>query len=60
MQVNLVNGYRARLPLSRFPPLARASTEQRDDWKLEGAGSAVRWTSLDLTLTREQLLDSHG
>ncbi len=44
------------LPLKRYPTLAKATAEQRDQWELIGDGAGVRWEDLDLDLCVQALV----
>ena len=39
------------VPLHRYPTLAGATANQRNDWELIGRGAAIHWPSLDLDLS---------
>lgn len=58
MVLILANGHRAKIALSRFPALARALPQQREQWQLHNGGGQVHWPSLSLTLTKQQLLEA--
>jgi hypothetical protein len=47
MYVTLRNGDTISAPLARFPRLLRGSTEQRNEWRVIGAGDGIRWPLLD-------------
>lgn len=56
MVLTLANGHRSKLPLSRFPQLARADVQARERWQLMEAGAQVHWPTLGLTLSKVELL----
>lgn len=56
MVFTLASGHRSKLPLSRFPQLARADLQARERWQLVEAGAQVHWPLLELTLTKTELL----
>lgn len=39
------------VPLRRYPALLRATTAERNAWKLIGPGKAIHWPKLDLDLS---------
>lgn len=47
MYVTLRNGDQISTPLTRFPRLLRGTTEQRNTWRVIGAGDGIRWPLLD-------------
>lgn len=47
MYVTLRNGDQVSTPLNRFPRLLRGTTEQRNTWRMIGAGDGIRWPLLD-------------
>ena len=49
------DGYRLKVPLSRFPPLARADAEARRGFKVASDKQSVSWSSLSLTVQLTEL-----
>ncbi len=47
MHVTLRNGERVSAPLNRFPRLLRGTVEQRNTWRVIGAGDGIHWPLLD-------------
>jgi hypothetical protein len=56
LQVVLADGREISAPLSWFPRLISASEEQRNDWRLIGAGEGVRWPAIDEDISVASLL----
>src|SRR5438309_1710147 len=54
--VALRDGREIHVPLRLFPTLRRATTAQREDWEMMGAGQAFHWRQLDLDLSVEGLI----
>ncbi|MDA8146891.1 MAG: DUF2442 domain-containing protein [Thermaerobacter sp.] len=44
---NLSNGGKLLFPLSDFPRLGRASSEERNGWELLYGGESIRWETID-------------
>ena len=47
MYVTLRSGDRVSTPLNRFPRLLRGTAQQRNTWRVIGAGDGIRWPLLD-------------
>lgn len=47
MYVTLRNGSQVSTPLDRFPRLLRGTKEERNVWRVVGAGDGIRWPLLD-------------
>ena len=51
-----VNGSSVSVALTRYPRLQKATTAQRNKWRLVGKGFGIHWESLDEDLSVENLL----
>ena len=56
MSVDLLDGRTIVVPLAWYPRLLDASPEQRQKWKLSGAGFGIHWPDIDEDLSTEGLL----
>ena len=56
LAVDLEDGRTIIVPLAWYPRLLDASTEQRNHWKVAGAGYGIHWPELDEDLSTEGLL----
>ena len=56
MSVDLLDGRTIVVPLAWYPRLLDASPEQRQNWKLSGAGFGIHWPDIDEDLCTEGLL----
>jgi hypothetical protein len=56
LTVDLMDGRTITVPLARYPRLLRATPEQRDRWKVAGAGYGIHWPDLDEDLSTEGLV----
>ncbi|MGF1601500.1 MAG: DUF2442 domain-containing protein [Thermosynechococcaceae cyanobacterium] len=54
--VDLVDGRSLVIPLSWYPRLLNASSEERQNWQLLGDGYAIEWPDLDEHIGIEGLL----
>ena len=54
--VRFEDGRELSVPLKWFPRLARASAQQRAEWRLIGGGIGVHWFLLDEDISVENLL----
>jgi len=54
--VALADGRRLAVPLSWFPRLAAATSEQRAHWELMGGGRGIHWPAIDEDLSVDGLL----
>jgi hypothetical protein len=54
--VSLRDGRKISVPLSWYPRLLNATSAQRSNWKLAGAGYGIHWPELDEDLSTEGLL----
>lgn len=56
LSVSLKDGRTIAVPLTWYPKLLHASKEQRNNWKIAGAGYGIHWPDLDEDLSTEGLL----
>jgi len=56
LSVSLRDGRTITVPLGWYPKLLHASKEQRNNWKIAGAGYGIHWPDLDEDLSTEGLL----
>ena len=56
LAVDLLDGRTIIVPLVWYPSLLEASPEQRQNWKISGAGYGIHWPDLDEDLSTEGLL----
>lgn len=56
MSVDLLDGRTIVVPLAWYPRLLDASSEQRRNWKISGAGFGIHWPDIDEDLSTEGLL----
>lgn len=56
LSVALRDGRKISVPLTWYPKLLRATSEQRSNWKLAGGGYGIHWPDLDEDLSTEGLL----
>jgi hypothetical protein len=54
--VDLIDGRTIIVPLAWYPRLFNATSEQRRNWKISGAGYGIHWPDLDEDLSTEGLL----
>lgn len=54
--VDLVDGRTIVVPLAWYPALLDATPDQREKWKVSGAGYGIHWPELDEDLSTEGLL----
>lgn len=54
--VDLVDGRSLSIPLSWYPRLVHASSQERQNWQLLGDGYAIEWVDLDEHIGIEGLL----
>lgn len=47
LTVELTDGREVSVPLSEFPELAAATTEQRANWEITALGTAIYWPDID-------------
>ena len=56
LAVQLSDGRDISVPLSWYPRLVHATTEERGHWELIGGGQGIHWTDLDEDISVEMLL----
>lgn len=56
LSVDLMDGRTISVPLAWYPRLLHANAEQRNNWKVAGAGFGIHWPDLDEDLSTEGLL----
>lgn len=56
LSVDLMDGRTISVPLAWYPRLLHASQEQRNNWKIAGAGFGIHWPDVDEDLSVEGLL----
>jgi Protein of unknown function (DUF2442) len=54
--VSLRDGRKISVPLAWYPRLLRATSEQRNNWKIAGGGYGIHWPVIDEDLSTEGLL----
>jgi len=56
LHVELADGRSLTVPTTWYPRLAKASTRERNHWRLIGGGVGVHWPDLDEDISVEGLL----
>lgn len=56
LAVDLLDGRTIVVPLAWYPRLIDATPEQRQNWKISGAGYGIHWPEIDEDLSTEGLL----
>jgi hypothetical protein len=56
VSVDLVDGRTITVPLAWFPRLRDATTQQRLNWRVTGAGFSGHWPDLDEDISTEGIL----
>ena len=56
LTVSLMDGRVISVPLVWYPRLLNATTRQRQNWQLAGAGYGIHWPDVDEDLSTEGLL----
>lgn len=56
MYIRLEDGREIGVPLDWFPALQRASTRQRNRWRLVGDGIGIHWEDLDEDISIKSLM----
>jgi hypothetical protein len=56
LAVDLIDGRTIVVPLAWYPKLLEATPEQRQTWKVSGAGYGIHWPEIDEDLSTEGLL----
>lgn len=54
--VDLVDGRSISVPLAWYPRLARATVEDRANWRISAGGYGIHWPTIDEDLSTEGLL----
>jgi hypothetical protein len=54
--VDLMDGRTIAVPLAWYPRLLEATTAQRENWEIAGAGHGIHWPDIDEDLSTEGLL----
>lgn len=54
--VDLADGRSISVPLAWFPRLLHASSMERENWEIAGAGYGLHWPDIDEDLSVESLL----
>jgi Protein of unknown function (DUF2442) len=57
MCVHFQDGRDLRVPMAWFPRLLNATQQQREQWRLMGAGEGMRWDTLDEDISVSRQLD---
>jgi hypothetical protein len=56
ISVDLYDGRTITVPLAWYPRLLHATQEQRENWKIAGAGYGIHWPDIDEDLNTQGLL----
>ena len=56
LAVDLMDGRTIIVPLVWYPRLLDATLEQRQNWKISGAGYGIHWPDIDEDLSTQGLL----
>ena len=56
LSVTLMDGRTISVPLVWYPRLLNATSEQRQNWQIAGAGYGIHWPDVDEDLSAEGLL----
>ena len=56
LSVDLADGRTITVPLAWYPRLLDATPEQRNNWRINGAGYGIHWPDVDEDLSSEGLL----
>ena len=54
--VDLVDGRTITVPLVWYPRLLHATAQQRENWRISGAGYGIHWPDIDEDLSTHGLL----
>jgi hypothetical protein len=57
ISVDLADGRTISAPLAWYPRLLHATPQQRENWKICGAGYGIHWADLDEDLNVQGLLN---
>ena len=56
ISVDLFDGRTITVPLAWYPRLLHATSEQRANWRISGAGYGIHWSDIDEDLSTQGLL----
>ena len=56
LRVQLADGREVAAPLAWFPRLQKATSKQRQKWRLIGEGIGIHWDAVDEDISIESLL----
>jgi hypothetical protein len=56
ISVDLFDGRTITVPLAWYPRLLHATSEQRANWRIAGAGYGIHWPDIDEDLSTQGLL----
>jgi hypothetical protein len=56
LSVDLADGRSISVPLAWFPRLLHATSQERENWVIAGAGYGIHWPDVDEDLSVEGLL----
>ena len=56
LTVNLDDGRTISAPLAWYPRLVHAATEERNNWRISGAGWGIQWPDLDEDISVKGLI----
>jgi hypothetical protein len=56
LTVNLDDGRTISAPLAWYPRLVHATTEERNNWRINGAGWGIQWPDLDEDISVKGLI----
>jgi len=56
IRVDLFDGRTITVPLAWYPRLLHATPEERENWKIAGAGYGIHWPDIDEDLSTQGLL----
>ena len=56
ISVDLFDGRTITVPLAWYPRLLHATSKQRANWRIAGAGYVIHWPDIDEDLSTEGLL----
>ncbi len=56
LSVDLLDGRTIAVPLAWYPRLLHATSTQRKNWRIAGAGYSIHWPDIDEDLSTEGLL----
>ncbi len=59
LTVELSDGRTISVPLTWYPRLMHATSEERSNWRLIGNGQGIHWENLDEDISVEGLLAGH-